>query len=139
MTPDKFIKGALKTESCNYERAKLKIANIKTIRLLHALLGINTENGELQDNLKKFLFYGKDLDVNNIKEELGDLLWYIALACDNLNITFEELMLMNHNKLKARYGEKFSDNKALVRDLELENRVLNSNPKESHDIDISKL
>jgi NTP pyrophosphatase (non-canonical NTP hydrolase) len=116
MTPEKFIIGALKTESCDYERAKLKLGNVRAVRLLHALLGINTENGELQDNLKKALFYGKDLDFNNLKEELGDLLWYIALACDALSnkntgeiVTFEILMQMNHDKLKARYGDRFTD------------------------------
>lgn len=83
--------------------------------LLHATLGISGEAGELLDAVKKSFIYNKPLDVVNAKEELGDLLWYIALACRTLNVSFEELMQMNIDKLTKRYPEKYTDNDAIAR------------------------
>lgn len=53
-------------------------------RMLHAGLGLATESGELLDAIKKEMYYGKSLDTVNVKEELGDLCWYLALAFDVL-------------------------------------------------------
>lgn len=51
----------------------------KELDLLHCATGLVTESAELVDAIKKHVFYGKPLDVVNIKEEIGDLLWYIAI------------------------------------------------------------
>lgn len=51
----------------------------KELDLLHCATGLVTESAELVDAIKKHVFYGKSLDVVNIKEELGDILWYIAI------------------------------------------------------------
>lgn len=45
---------------------------------MHMCLGIITEAGELADIFKKELAYGKPIDKANLKEEIGDLTWYIA-------------------------------------------------------------
>jgi len=45
---------------------------------IHMLLGMSTEIGELQDAFKKKIAYGKKIDWKNVKEEVGDLFWYIA-------------------------------------------------------------
>lgn len=92
--------------------------------LIHYMLGLCTEVGELQDSLKKYLAYGKNIDTTNIKEELGDLLWYIARIVDYYGMTFEDIMKTNINKLKARYGEKFTEHAALNRDLTKEREIL---------------
>lgn len=99
-----------------------------TLKLLHGLIGLATESGESLDAFKKFLFYGKELDVPNIIEELGDKLWYIAeviSALDGLGykITLEEVMEKNIAKLKKRYPEGFSESDALNRNLEAEAAV----------------
>lgn len=47
---------------------------------LHASMGLVTEIGELVDNLKRQVFYGTPENVVNFKEEIGDVLWYIALG-----------------------------------------------------------
>ena len=93
-------------------------------RLLHAGMGIATEAGEFLDALKKSIFYGKELDRVNLKEELGDLLWYIAIAMDELGTNFETEMERNIKKLKARYPEKFTQEHAEYRDLETERKIL---------------
>lgn len=92
--------------------------------LLHAAIGICTEGGEFLDALKKSMFYGKPLDKVNLREEIGDLMWYIAIACEALGTTIEEECQVNINKLRARYPDKFTSNDAINRDLEKERAIL---------------
>ena len=49
------------------------------LNVYHACLGIITESAEIVDTVKKHVYYDKELDLNNINEEIGDLLWYIAI------------------------------------------------------------
>ncbi len=93
-------------------------------RLLHAGIGLATESGEFLDALKKHIFYGKPLDRTNLKEEAGDLMWYIAIALDELGSSFEEVQATNIAKLRARYPEKFTEELAENRDLKTERKIL---------------
>ena len=83
--------------------------------LLHATLGISGEAGELLDAVKKTFIYNKPLDRENAIEELGDLLWYIALACRTLDISMEDVMKINIDKLSKRYPDKYTDANAIAR------------------------
>lgn len=112
------------TNGPNYDEVRNRLKDNPNIDLLHSAIGISTESGEVSDIMKKYIFYGKEIDKTNFKEELGDLFWYIGLACRTLDISFEEVWITNINKLKARYGNKFSEEKALNRDLDLEREVL---------------
>jgi NTP pyrophosphatase (non-canonical NTP hydrolase) len=94
------------------------------LRLLHAAMGCVTEAGELMDQMKKVLAYGKELDNTNIIEELGDMLWYVQLACNVLGITLFDVMKVNSAKLHKRYPDKFTRQAALNRDLDAERQVL---------------
>lgn len=94
------------------------------LNLLHAAMGISTESGELMDAFKRKIFYGKDLDVVNVKEEIGDLMWYVAILLRELDLDFEDLLQTNIDKLKARYPEKFTEENALNRDLDKERQIL---------------
>ena len=92
--------------------------------LIHAAFGLCSEAGELIDQIKRHFFYGKPLDIVNIKEEMGDMFWYLAILADWLECDFSEIMTANIEKLKVRYPEKFSMDKALHRDLNAERKVL---------------
>lgn len=94
------------------------------MRLLHAAFGIQTEGGEFTDQLKRHVFYGKELDKVNLTEELGDVLWYVALACNALGIDMQDVMGRNIAKLQARFPEKFTEENALERDLDSERGIL---------------
>lgn len=97
----------------------------KEMDLLHAAMGMVTESSEFMDMLKKYLIYGKELDEVNLNEEIGDKLWYIALALRTLNSSFEEVMGVNIEKLEARYPEKFFlEENAINRDLNKERKIL---------------
>ncbi len=124
MNSKDYISNAIKTESTDFQAMNQRLQNDGSKRLLHAGFGLSTEAGEFLDALKKHIFYGKELDRVNLREELGDLFWYMAIACDELDVPFEALMQRNIEKLKARYGEKFSEEKAEKRDLETEREIL---------------
>ena len=124
MNSKQYISDATKTESTDFSAMNSRLNDDGLKRLLHAGIGLSTEAGEFLDALKKHIFYGKDLDRVNLKEEIGDLFWYIAIACDELGVEFETLMDTNIAKLKARYGEKFSEHKAENRDLGTEREIL---------------
>jgi len=96
--------------------------------ILHAIIGIATEGAELLDPIKKAMFYGKPLDMVNFDEEIGDILWYVAIYCEARGINILDIMRQNNAKLRSRYPEKFGTQEALFRDLETERAVL-----EAHD------
>lgn len=123
MTPQEYVKQAVRTESTNFEIIKDRLTP-QTIRGLHAAVGISTEAGELLDAFKKFVYYGKPLDAVNVKEEISDCLWYIAVMCDAYGFDMEEVMARNIAKLKMRYPDKFTEKAAQVRDLDAERNVL---------------
>ena len=89
-------------------------------RLLTAALGMSAESGEFTEVVKKIVFQGKPVNEENIfhmKRELGDIMWYVAQACMALDTSFDEIIEMNVEKLKARYpGGEFdvyhSENRA---------------------------
>jgi len=91
---------------------------------LHMTLGLLTEVGEIADVFKKNLAYGKEIDWINIKEEVGDTMWYIANLCNINNWNLNEILDTNIKKLEVRYPDKFSSDKAINRDLEVERKIL---------------
>jgi len=75
-------------------------------RLLTAALGLTAEAGEFTEVVKKIILQGKPYNEENVfhmKRELGDICWYLAQACMALDTTFDEIIEMNVDKLKARY------------------------------------
>ncbi|MCI4437579.1 MAG: hypothetical protein JHC33_12300 [Ignisphaera sp.] len=64
-----------------YQDLAMRTNNDKGLRRnrLHAVTGIVTELGELIDAYKRNIWYGTALDTTNVTEEVGDILWYIAL------------------------------------------------------------
>ena len=84
--------------------------------LLHMVIGICGEAGELTDAVKKAVIYGKELDRINVVEELGDLEFYMEGLRQRLNITREETIQANIAKLSVRYAAgKFSNEQAVAR------------------------
>ncbi len=88
----------------------------ESVMLIHAMMGITGEAGELTDAIKKHLFYGKDLDLENIMEEAGDLLFYITALLKLLGFNLTHAQACNHAKLSQRYPSgSFSTAQAVAR------------------------
>ena len=91
---------------------------------IHMVLGMQTESAELSDVFKKNLAYKKEIDWVNIKEELGDLVWYIANMCNINGWDLRDILDTNIKKLEARYPDKYSNENAITRDLIKERQIL---------------
>ena len=81
-----------------------KGANIH--RLLTAAVGISAEGGEFMEIVKKVIFQGKPWNEDNhdhLVIELGDVMWYVMQACAALNVSLDDVIKGNVNKLKKRY------------------------------------
>ncbi|HQS59939.1 MAG: nucleotide pyrophosphohydrolase [Gallionellales bacterium 35-53-114] len=78
--------------------------------LVHMVMGVSGEAGELLDAIKKSAIYNKPIDMENVIEELGDIEFYLEGLRQGLNITREQTLAANIEKLGKRYeGLKYSD------------------------------
>ena len=75
-------------------------------RLLTAAVGISAEGGEFMEIVKKMVFQGKPWNDDNREHliiELGDVMWYVMQACKALDVSLDEVIAGNVEKLKKRY------------------------------------
>ena len=107
-----FVKGVTSDPSLDYAAFLTRTSSLElqedcnVTQLLTAALGLTAESGEFTEVVKKIIFQGKPYNEENIfhmKRELGDICWYLAQACMALDTTFDEVLEMNVDKLKARY------------------------------------
>ena len=93
-------------EAFIYRIQELQGQDFHAERLLTAAVGACAEAGEFTEIVKKIVFQGKPVNEENMfhmKRELGDIMWYIAQACMALDVSLDEVIEMNVDKLKARY------------------------------------
>lgn len=97
MTFDEYQKQALTTAIFNPDPLM-----DKTIWVM----GISGEAGEVLEKWKKIVAYKEgqisDEDKQELKKELGDVVWYIALMAHSLELSFDEIIDLNLKKLADR-------------------------------------
>ena len=106
-----FVNEVTSQPSKDYEAFIYRLQEIEgqgfhSERLLTAAVGMSAEAGEFTEIVKKIIFQGKPVNEENLfhlKRELGDIMWYVAQACIGLDISLDEVMEMNVEKLVARY------------------------------------
>ena len=98
----------------DYHRAAMRTAPelARQQMLIDAALGLTGEAGEVADLVKKANYQGHILDKDAVMKELGDIAWYIALACQALGFSMEEVLRMNIEKLQKRYPDGFDAQKS---------------------------
>ena len=79
-------------------------------------IGLAGEAGEVAELAKKQIFHQQGLDVEAWKKELGDVLWYVAACCTKLDLTMEEVMQHNVDKLLARFPDGYTPERTTFRD-----------------------
>ena len=98
----------------------------ESLDLLHCALGLSGEAGEVVDQIKKKIFYGietgQDIvldeieitpsEIDKIKNEIGDTLYYLQGIASLLGLSLDECMEANINKLYKRFPDKFSREQA---------------------------
>ena len=93
--PGSTIKGELTAQDCH---------------VLHMIVGLSGEVGELLDAVKKSIFYRKLIDMENVLEEFSDVEFYLEGLRQAFNITRKQTIDANIAKLSVRYaGLKYSD------------------------------
>jgi len=86
--------------------------------LVHACEGFFTEGGECMSEVKRMHQYGKALTPEihaHLVEEVGDLMWYVALAAEHLGVSMHSIAKQNIEKLAKRFPDKFSGEAAEAR------------------------
>lgn len=82
-------------------------------KLICTILGLVGESGEVADKVKKIIrdretgVQGIPVltpeDKENLKKELGDVLWYLAVLSDSLGYSLEDVAQTNLDKLRSRF------------------------------------
>lgn len=94
---------------------KTKKALGESFDLVHSVYGLCGEVGEYADAVKKHQIYGRGFDIENAAEEIGDILWFCALASECLGIDLNEIASRNIEKLAKRYPDRYTDLHAELR------------------------
>ncbi|MDD7735707.1 MAG: nucleoside triphosphate pyrophosphohydrolase family protein [Bacilli bacterium] len=106
MDVNEYQKLALKTLNPNLSKKDI---------LINGVMGLCGESGEAIDIVKKHLAQGHDLNKEHLIEELGDIAWYLAETAYALDISLEEVLKINIEKLKNRYPNGFDTQKSIDR------------------------
>lgn len=107
MTGTEYQQKAMRTAS---EKSKMNL-------LENGVMGLCGEAGECIDVVKKYLYQGHKLDKLKLKDELGDVLWYVAITCQALGITLDDVMEHNVKKLLLRYPDGFEAERSIHREV----------------------
>lgn len=83
--------------------------------LINSVMGLCGESGEAIDIVKKWLAQGHELDKEHLAKELGDIAWYLAEASTALDLSLDDVLQANIDKLKKRYPEGFDKQKSISR------------------------
>lgn len=78
-------------------------------------LGLVGEAGEVADLVKKEVGHGHPEDVAKVRDELGDVLWYVACLADAYGLALGDIAGRNIAKLRARYPDGFTTAASLAR------------------------
>ena len=66
---------------------------------VNGVLGLTGEAGEVSDLVKKGIFHEKGIDLEHLKKECGDVLWYVAMICEACGFNLDDVMQTNIDKL----------------------------------------
>ena len=106
-----FVDGVTSDPSKDYQSFTESLDNLdgegaNIQRLLTASVGLSAEGGEFMEIVKKMVFQGKPWNDDNREHliiELGDAMWYVMQACSALDVSLEDVVAKNVDKLKKRY------------------------------------
>lgn len=113
MTLDEYTNAAQRTSSEKYAARTSEGVCMK--QLENGLMGLCGESGECMEILKKHRHQCHPLDRAKLKEELGDVLWYVAEAAVGAGFTLDEIARGNVEKLLTRYPAGFDPTRSVRR------------------------
>ena len=75
----------------------------------HWTIGLTEEAGEVASLIKHRYYNNDRVSDEKIAEELGDVLWYVASICNELDINLATVAQLNVGKLQYRYQGEYTD------------------------------
>jgi NTP pyrophosphatase (non-canonical NTP hydrolase) len=90
------------------------------------LVKFTKQNLKFLDLLKKKIYYNKPIDNQLMVDYTNNMFRLLNYYCQIYNTNVADILDKNIQKLRARYGEKFSSERAINRDLEIERTILES-------------
>lgn len=99
----------------DYQELSKRTAEPHENELLNYGLGISEEAGEVSGLIKKSFFHGHVIDADEVKKELGDVLWYLSQIARLAGLSLEEVATANIEKLRKRYPNGFSQEDSIHR------------------------
>jgi NTP pyrophosphatase (non-canonical NTP hydrolase) len=102
------------------------------IMILWNAIGAAGEAGELANMIKKGILHRHGVDPEKIRDEIGDVLWYLAGLCTQFGFTLGDAMESNIAKLKKRYPDGFSEQDSKLRE-EIHNNWTRFSSTQSND------
>ena len=74
----------------------------ETMFVVYPALGLAGEVGEFCNTLKKSYRDSVPMDRDHLAAELGDILWYLAVLAGDLDMSLDDIAMVNLNKLRSR-------------------------------------
>lgn len=99
MNAQEYVKKVLITENRDLETLAPRFSTLRGIRLLHGGIGLSSELAEAQEMAEK-----PSIDAVNLKEEMGDLYWYMGIIVDELKFNPDEIFRNNEVSALVAYG-----------------------------------
>lgn len=107
-----------------YPKGKRTIIRQEPLDAFNCVIMLNKNVLKLLDMMKKKIYYNKDINVQIFDDLVllveDDIHW----LANHYGLKVEDICQVNIDKLKARYGEKFSSERAINRDLDTERNIL---------------
>lgn len=88
MKPTEYVKNVLVTEARDMAPLQERFSQIRNIRLLHGAIGLASELSEIRE-----MAQSEEIDVVNLKEEMGDMFWYMGIMVDELKLSPEMMFV----------------------------------------------
>lgn len=102
-----------------FQQKCLRTANIDKFtvdeNIKNFSMGLCSEAGELVGMLKQHFYQGHEFDLENFKEEIGDMFWYVSNLCSTKGILLSDCMIGNIEKLQKRYPDGFTPADSIAR------------------------
>jgi NTP pyrophosphatase (non-canonical NTP hydrolase) len=103
-----------------YQRAALRTVNTsldERDRLLDAAAGLSEEASEVLGLVRKRVFQQRNVDMARLAEELGDVLWCLAVTAESLGLTLGQIAEANQAKLAARHPNGYDSRSMRTTDM----------------------
>jgi NTP pyrophosphatase (non-canonical NTP hydrolase) len=98
MTLDEYQQAALRTVNSSLDDRD---------RLIDAAAGLAEESAEVLGLVRKQIFQGREVERARLTEELGDVLWCLAVTAHTLGIRLSDVAAENQAKLVGRHPDGF--------------------------------